>query len=78
MAGFPFFSTTLKGLRDTNETFGSSVIRRGYVPMLLVTLDFRIFHLTTNQTLSVKDGIFRVGVEGILGGVTDTTTMNIR
>jgi len=46
--------------------------------MLLVTLDIRIFHLTTNQTLSVKDSVFRVGVEGILGGITDTTTTNVR
>ena len=45
--------------------------------MLLVTLDFRIVHLTSNQTLSVKDSVFRVGVEGILGGVADTTEVNI-
>jgi len=44
--------------------------------MLLVTLDLRIVHLTTNQTLSVEDGIFRVGVESVLGGVTDTVEMN--
>ena len=46
--------------------------------MFLVTLDFRVFHLTTNQTFSVKDSVFRVGVEGILGGITDTTTMGAR
>jgi len=40
--------------------------------MLLVTLDLRVVHLATNQTLSVKDSIRRVGVEGILGGVNDT------
>ena len=40
--------------------------------MFLVTLDFRIVHLATNQTLSVKDSVFRVGMEGVLGGVTDT------
>ena len=44
--------------------------------MLLVTLDFRILHLATNQTLSVKDSVFRVGVEGVLGGVTDPAEMN--
>jgi hypothetical protein len=44
--------------------------------MLLVALDFRIFQLATNQTLSVKDSVFRVGVEGILSGVTDTTKVN--
>ena len=44
--------------------------------MLLVALDFRIVHLATNQTLSVKDSIFRVGVEGVLGGVADTGEAN--
>ena len=44
--------------------------------MLLVTLDFGIVNLATNQTLSVKDSVFRVGVEGVLGGVTDTVKAN--
>ena len=44
--------------------------------MLLVTLDLRIVHFTTNQTLGVEDSIFRVGVEGVLGGVTDTVGAN--
>ena len=44
--------------------------------MLLVTLDFGIIHFATNQTLSVEDSVFRVGVEGVLGGVTDTEGMN--
>ena len=44
--------------------------------MLLVTLDLRIVHLATNQTLGIKDSVFRVGVEGVLGGVTDTEGMN--
>ena len=44
--------------------------------MLLVTLDLRIVHLATNQTLSIKDSILRVGVEGVLGGITDTATMD--
>jgi len=66
------------GLRDTNETLSNGAIGRVYTPMLLVTLDFRIFHLTTNQTLSVKDSVFQVGVEGILGGITNTTIMNAR
>ena len=48
----------------------------GYVPMLLVTLDLRIVHLTTNQTFSVEDSVLRVGVEGVLGGVTDTAGVN--
>jgi len=45
--------------------------------MLLVTLNLRIVYLTTNQTLSVEDSIFRVGVEGVLGGVTDTVETNV-
>lgn len=44
--------------------------------MLLVTLDFWILRLATNQTLSVKDSIFRIGVEGVLGGVTNTKETN--
>ena len=43
--------------------------------MFLVTLDFRFVHLATDQTLGVKDSVFRVGVEGILGGITDTVEM---
>jgi len=46
--------------------------------MLLVALDFRIVKLATNQTLSVKDSVFRVGVEGVLGGVADTEEMDGR
>ena len=44
--------------------------------MLLVTLDFRIVKLATDQTLSVKDSVFRIGVEGVLGGVADTEEMD--
>ena len=44
--------------------------------MLLIALDFGIVHLTANQALSVKDSVFRVGVEGVLGGVADTVETN--
>lgn len=44
--------------------------------MLLVTLDLRIVHLATDQTLSIKDCVFRVRVEGVLGGITDTGITN--
>ena len=44
--------------------------------MLLVTLDFGIVHLATNQTHSVEDSVFRVGVEGVLSGITDTEGAN--
>jgi len=46
--------------------------------MLLVLLNCRIVHLTTNQTLNIKDNVFRIGVEGVLGGVTDPWGMNAR
>ena len=41
-------------------------------PVLHVALDFGIVHLAANKTLSVEDGVLRVGVEGVLGAVTDT------
>jgi hypothetical protein len=44
--------------------------------MPLVALDFRIVQLATNQTLSVKNSVFWVGVEGVLGGIADTTQVN--
>lgn len=44
--------------------------------MLLVTFDLRIVNLATNQTFGIEDGVFRVGVEGVLGGITDTARMN--
>jgi len=48
------------------------MIENGGVPMLLVTLDFGVVQLATNQTLSVEDSVFWIGVEGILSGITDT------
>lgn len=48
------------------------MIGENQVPVLLVTFYFRIVHPTTNQTLSIKDSVFRVGVECILSGITDT------
>jgi hypothetical protein len=50
--------------------------RQKRVPMPLVTLDLRIIHLATNQTFGVKDSVFWVGVEGALGGISNTETMN--
>ena len=41
-------------------------------PVLHVALDFRIVILATDKTLCVEDGVFGVGVECILGRVTDT------
>ena len=72
MAGFPLFSTILNGLFDINKLEMTVRTRKEYEPMLLVTLNLGVIYFTTNQTLSVEDSIFRVGVEGVLGGVTDT------
>ena len=46
--------------------------------MLLVALDLWIIHLATNQTFSVKDSIFWMGVEGLLGGVSGTKEIKER
>jgi len=54
------------------------VEKRVCIPMLLVSLDCRIAHLTTNQTLNIKDGVFRVVVKGVLSGVTDTDGTSTR
>ncbi|KAL7278603.1 LOW QUALITY PROTEIN: hypothetical protein ACG7TL_007604 [Trametes sanguinea] len=42
-------------------------------PVLHVALNLRIIELATDETLSVKDRVLRVGVEGVLRGVTNTT-----
>lgn len=42
-------------------------------PVLHITLNVRIFHLATNQSLRVEDCILRVRMECIFSGVTDTT-----
>ena len=44
--------------------------------MFLVALDFWIIHLATNQTFGIKDSVFRVGMESVLGSVTDTARIN--
>ena len=41
--------------------------------MRLITLHLGIIHLTPNETLSVENRIFGVGVVGILGRVADET-----
>ena len=40
-------------------------------PMFHVALEFIVVHLTTDETFGVKHGILRVGVESILGRVSD-------
>jgi len=41
-------------------------------PVLHITLNLRIFHLATDQTLRVEYCILRVRMECIFSGVTDT------
>lgn len=43
-------------------------------PVFDVALEFIVVHLTANETFGVEHGIFRVGMEGILGRVSDTGT----
>jgi len=42
-------------------------------PMLLVFNDTRVAVLSANEPLCVENGVLRVGVEGIFGGVADET-----
>lgn len=46
----------------------------GYLerPVLDVALELGIIHLTTDETFGVKNCVLRVGVESVLGGVTNT------
>jgi NAD-specific glutamate dehydrogenase len=41
-------------------------------PVLHVALNLILIHLATNETLGVKDSVLGVGMEGVLGRVTDT------
>jgi hypothetical protein len=41
-------------------------------PVLHVADDSWVIHPAANEPLGIEDGVFRVGVEGILGGITDT------
>ena len=41
-------------------------------PVLLITLDLGVLEFATNETLSVEDCVFGVGVESVLCGITDT------
>lgn len=41
-------------------------------PVLLILLNFRIADFTTNQTFCVKDSVFGIRVEGILGAVANS------
>ena len=40
-------------------------------PMLHVALDFWVISLSSDESFGVEHGVFRVGVECILSGVTD-------
>ena len=51
----------------------STLVRDLEWPVLHVALDLGIIELATNETLSVEDGVLRVGVERVLRAVTNTT-----
>ena len=40
-------------------------------PVLLITLDLRVLEFTTNETLSVEDGIARVHGDLVLGSISN-------
>jgi hypothetical protein len=42
-------------------------------PVLHVLLHVSVVELTSDETLGVEDSVLRVGVEGVLGRVTDKT-----
>lgn len=44
--------------------------------MFLVTFGFGIVQLAANQAFGVEHSIFRVSMERVLGGVTDTARIN--
>ena len=50
----------------------STLVRDLEWPVLHVALDLGIIELATNETLSVEDGVLRVGVERVLRAVTNT------
>ena len=41
-------------------------------PVLLVTLNLGVLEFATDETFSVEDCVFGVGVESVLCGITDT------
>ena len=43
-------------------------------PVLGVLLDVRVLKIASDQTLSVEDGVLRVGGIGVLGRVTNTVS----
>ena len=45
-------------------------------PVLHILLNIGVVHLAANETLGIEDGVLGVGVEGVLGGVTDTARMS--
>lgn len=49
----------------------SALLMNSERPVLDVALDVRVVHLATNKSLGVENGVRRVGVESVLGGVTD-------
>ena len=45
--------------------------------MVDIALDILIIHSATDQALRVKDGVGRIGMEGVLGAVSDPEKVQI-
>jgi hypothetical protein len=48
-----------------------SVVDHVERPVLHIPFEFIVIHLTTNQTFGVEDSVLGVGMEGILGRVSN-------
>lgn len=60
-----------------NGNGGFAVLLRNLErPVPHITDDIGIVHLTTDETFGVKDSVGGVGVESVLGRVTDTKMEN--
>ena len=46
-------------------------------PVLHVKLNIFIIHFASNESLSVENSIFWVGVEGVFGAVSDTGKLRV-
>ena len=64
--------TLVASLSGDGDNGFPTLLRNLERPVLHVTNDVWVVHLAANETLGVEDGVLGVGVEGVLGGVTDT------
>jgi hypothetical protein len=73
MEGFPSLFWTTKGLHGYEQLKNENHLeQRKPAPVSHVALDVTIIEFAANETLRVKDGVFRIGVKGILSSVSHT------